>query len=160
MSEETSKTFSERISYESLLLVWLDRVHRAMQFYRPKSSVDLKLRIISFVDAVLSLYAMLIPELRKEVTQKLGRSPEELLNYSMYCSEDVSTCVIFTKELEREYDRKIKEGGIRARLEREYTRKSTQILYSRARRVVKIIIEVLHEHNMLLRARELYRGVA
>ena len=171
--------YRERIAYEDLLLIWLDRVNQVMQFpINIKHRKELIFRSISIAEAVKSLYILLTPDLKEKVKQKLGNDPVSLLDYGYDYAYDMENDEIYyfqviLRDLIDERDReekkirqKYKEHKDKGKFYKEldslydkYTSKSIRLLRKRSSKVIEAIIDVLHENNLLLRAKDLYRGV-
>lgn len=173
MSGELS--FGERISYETLLLIWLDRVNKALQFPQniKSGSIGLPMWAISGAEAVKALYYMLIPELREKVDEKLGTPLPKYLGYDLSYTDlegpaerpFIYRLRILLHDLREEMEKELEKVSgnpfvDEKEIKGKYYRRSILRLILRAREAVKAIVDVLHESGLLLRERELFKGEA
>jgi len=135
------RIYREKVRYEDLLLIWLDRINQKMQkeFHERNSSYFLA-KTMELIDSVLALYNLLPRELREEIDREAGKPIEELLQYSVkfgYLEGELITL----------HSLKSKDGL-------EFHK-----LIHRARQIIRIIVDVLHRHGLLLREDVFFEGI-
>lgn len=145
-------TYRERVRYEELLLIWLDRINQALQ--KPfKTTSEHGINLYNAVQSVLALYSLLPKQLREAIDNKINNSIEKYLDvYMNYFYDNADGKIIDTIVMPRD---------MYQNLEKAYTHRLRYLreVMKRLREVIKTIVDTLHENGLLLKEEYYIEGI-
>jgi len=139
---------SARIYYEQNLLIWLDRLHSALQ--EKSNPIE---TAISAVNSVLAFYVLLPERMRIMVDTKLKMSVEKYLEYIDIFIGD--SRLVFFPETWRDVSKAMESADMTPSEIINISLKDSYELRRRAFKVAKTIIDVLESMGLLLWRRDI-----
>jgi len=153
IQELESLARSARIYYEQNLLVWLDRLHSALQ--EKSNPIE---SAITAVNSSLAFYVLLPEQMRRAVDARLGANVEEFLEYTdIYIGE---TRLIFFPDTWKEVNERLESADLTPSEILNISLRDSYELRRRAFKVAKAIIDVLEMMGLLLWRKDIVHEVA